>query len=1040
MSIFIGLVVAQFLLNTRRALKAIELLKECVIILNNKMVQREEPHFRLIKNSIYTKLFEAYRLICDYTNAIKYGRKLILMHRKRGDIEAEGALALAVAEIYERECKRAEAKLFYERAISIMKETRNRQGLADAYGKAGIFFYHLNEYAQAKEYLSKAVAIRVEIGDREGEANDRTNLGIVFQFLGNYEKAKQCQEKALAIIIETGNKYREAIAYSNLGVLFKNLSQNFKAKKYLEKALVIHLEIGDRNGEAVVYENLGSVFQSLGEYIHETQEYLEKALAIRIEIGDRKGEAADYGNLGRVFESRGEYIKAKEHLEKALAIRIEIGDRYGEAGDYGILGVVFQCIGEYVKAAEYLEKALSIRAEIGDRKREAADYANLGALFLYLGEYVKAKEYLEKGLTIRKEIGDRQGEAADYGNLGHVYRSLGNYSKAKKYLEKALAITVQIGERKGEAGVYRNLGSVYHALGEYVKAKEYVEKALAITMKIGDRSGEAASYLILGVVFVRLGECDKALKYLEISLSITRDIKDADREFQCLNHLALIKLSQGKIQEAVNCLQLSITKSERMRNFLKDNDQFKISFSDVYSHPYHVLSVLFCLTGNPNDALYAEELGRARALADLMADQYSIQNKQISCNPLSWIGIENIMRKERNCACLYISYYAQVVFLWILKTNGVIHFRQIAANEDIFCSGLVTKLDDFFANSFLSFGILADEDCEDRSLNNAEPNLKSSQEEQEESDASLRMVKEDDDEGQHYDSSLSLCYRMLISPVADLLGNEEPEIIIVPQRFLYKVPFAALQDANGKYLSETFRLRIVPSLTTLKLIQDSPAEYHSETGALVVGDPKVGRVFYKGRIKNFEPLPFARAEAKMVGQLMGVQPLLGEQATKQAVLERIQSVSLVHFAAHGDAERGDIALAPTATIATQVPDENDYLLTMSDISRVQLRAKLVVLSCCHSGRGQIRAEGVVGIARAFLGSGARSVLVARWALDDKATGHFMRCFYKHLADGESASESVHEARKWMRGNGFPEVDDWAPFMLIGDNVTLQFGK
>ena len=49
---------------------------------------------------------------------------------------------------------------------------------------------------------------------------------------------------------------------------------------------------------------------------------------------------------------------------------------------------------------------------------------------------------------------------------------------------------------------------------------------------------------------------------------------------------------------------------------------------------------------------------------------------------------------------------------------------------------------------------------------------------------------------------------------------------------------------------------------------------------------------------------------------------------------------------------------------------------MSDIAQVQLRAKLVVLSCFHSGRGQIRAEGVIGIARAFLGSSARSVLVA----------------------------------------------------------------
>ena len=111
---------------------------------------------------------------------------------------------------------------------------------------------------------------------------------------------------------------------------------------------------------------------------------------------------------------------------------------------------------------------------------------------------------------------------------------------------------------------------------------------------------------------------------------------------------------------------------------------------------------------------------------------------------------------------------------------------------------------------------------------------------------------------------------------------------------------------------------------------------------------------------------------------------------------------------------------------------------MDDISKIQLRAKLVVLSCCHSARGQIRTEGVIGIARAFLGSGARSVLAARWALEDEATEQFMTCFYKHLYRGESASESLHQARKWMRSNGFNEVNQCATFILIGDNVAFDF--
>ena len=82
---------------------------------------------------------------------------------------------------------------------------------------------------------------------------------------------------------------------------------------------------------------------------------------------------------------------------------------------------------------------------------------------------------------------------------------------------------------------------------------------------------------------------------------------------------------------------------------------------------------------------------------------------------------------------------------------------------------------------------------------------------------------------------------------------------------------------------------------------------------------------------------------------------------------------------------------------------------MADISKVQLRAKLVVLSCCHSARGQTKAEGVVGIARAFLGSDARFALVALWTLDDESTEQLMTHFYDHLLAGESAGKSLHEA-------------------------------
>ena len=413
-----------------------------------------------------------------------------------------------------------------------------------------------------------------------------------------------------------------------------------------------------------------------------------------------------------------------------------------------------------------------------------------------------------------------------------------------------------------------------------------------------------------------------------------------------------------------------------------------------------------------------------------MSAQYSLE-KDISANRQSFACFETFRRDEVNTTCLYVSHSCDNLFLWILKAKGVVHFKNIEVNEVTVSKGLTGNLDEYFAAfRFRNFGILPEEHCEDRSLNGT----KCSKEENPES----HQTSMDSRVNQYCEMNLSLCYKLIVGPKASFF--EGPEIIIAPESFLWNIPFAALRDEKGMYLSEIFRIRVVPSLLTLKLILDSPSYYHSQTGALIVGNPDVGRVRYKGCLKNISRLPFAENEAKMIALKLRVEPLLGQQATKQAVLQAMQSVSLIHFAAHGNSQSGEIALAPSRGTDKKTPKEEDYLLTMSDISKVRLRAKLVVLSCCHSGRGHIRAEGVVGIARAFLGSGARSVLVSLWAIDDNATEQFMNRFYEHLICRKSASESLQETMKWMRGNGYSDVRKWAPFVLIGDNVTFDFGK
>ena len=715
-----------------------------------------------------------------------------------------------------------------------------------------------------------------------------------------------------------------------MSVAYSRLNDHTNEKECITKLLDILRRLGLRIEEGKATCHLAKLNELQSKY--KAKELYKKSLSIALETGDTNEEATRYGNLAAVHCSLGEYGKAEEYERKALAIRKEIGDKRGEASCYRDLGFVYSSVGQYEKGQEYDRKALQIAKEIGEKRAEATCYAFLGLGYLSLGEPGKAEEYQRKALEVSKEIGDKDAASASSLLLGRTYHSLGAYGKAEEYQREALAIMKARKEEVGEAGCYVFLGSLCLSLGKHSEAREHHEKGLAMSRKIG-------SVLLQAV---------------------------------CHFNLALVAISEGNVfrlqHEIVWNLLTSIDKFEQMRSLLAHNDQFKVSFSDQLSSCYRYLVAMFCASQKTKEALSVLERERARALTDLISGLQSAQ-KQTSAKPPSWADIERILKKESNCSCLYISYFHHYMFLWVLEGNKTVHCRLIDVNECFASKAMERKVDQVFSEeSFRRFKVLPQEHCEDRSMSFLKDSDSALESAEEGRLAVYRPVEEEEEENLQPLPTLSERYRMIIAPVAYSL--DQPELIIVPDRVLYKVPFAALKVESGSYLSEDYRIRIVPSLTTLGLIQDSPADYHSQTGALIAGEPDVRDVSYKGSLGVLCRLPSPKEEAEMIGKLTGVKPLLGKQATKQAVLQSIPSVSLIHFAAHGDAERGEIALAPQYPI-DGIPTEKDYLLTMNDISQVQLRAKLVVLSCCHSAQGHVKAEGVVGIARAFLGSGAR---------------------------------------------------------------------
>ena len=163
------------------------------------------------------------------------------------------------------------------------------------------------------------------------------------------------------------------------------------------------------------------------------------------------------------------------------------------------------------------------------------------------------------------------------------------------------------------------------------------------------------------------------------------------------------------------------------------------------------------------------ELRRARTLADLMSAQYCVRN-QVSSNPQSWAGIERIIEKESNCACLYISYFSGDIFLWILKPNRATLFRRSDVNAHCIDQGSIRNLDKFFGNGITlrNFHILPSGNCEDRSLSPSGGEL-TQQSCQEDSPSAFRLVEDDEEENEEPEPSLSLCYKVIIAPATDFL-------------------------------------------------------------------------------------------------------------------------------------------------------------------------------------------------------------------------------------------------------------------------------
>ncbi len=262
-------------------------------------------------------------------------------------------------------------------------------------------------------------------------------------------------------------------------------------------------------------------------------------------------------------------------------------------------------------------------------------------------------------------------------------------------------------------------------------------------------------------------------------------------------------------------------------------------------------------------------------------------------------------------------------------------------------------------------------------------------------------------------------YELLLKPVAADIRSRK-HLIIIPGGPLVQAPMHLLRDPAGKALIEEHSVSYVPSFGVLRYALARNRRVGGEV--TVVANPALA-----GPAAS---LKFAEMEAAAVREVFPkANVLLGAQATETAVKRALTTADVLHFACHGllDADypmKSALALAPD--------EQNNGMLTASEICSYPVKAGLVVLSSCESGSGGMSAGWIelVGMSRAWLLAGAPSVVVSLWKLDDKATSELMAEFYKNLKT-MSRAEAMQQAQLVMMKR-YENPYYWGAFVLYGD--------
>lgn len=288
-------------------------------------------------------------------------------------------------------------------------------------------------------------------------------------------------------------------------------------------------------------------------------------------------------------------------------------------------------------------------------------------------------------------------------------------------------------------------------------------------------------------------------------------------------------------------------------------------------------------------------------------------------------------------------------------------------------------------------------------------------------EADVREMRAQIEAGASLDRILPVATRLHDLLIAPLGENVAGSLVIVGDRALQSVPWAALWDSvRRQYLVERASITVAPSagvwLRNRSRLQ-TPAR--GDQLLLVTSDMR----------NELDPLDDLRREARAIQALYPRSLLLTDaDVTPPRFLSAATASDIVHYAGHArastDVREGALLLGAGAELAA------------SGIARARiLRPRLVVLAACSTLVGDTRPlDGASGLARAFLAAGVPTVVGTQWPIQDAHAATLFAAFHERLRAGRAAADALREAQLTMLRGPVAESAHpaaWAAVEVLG---------